>query len=157
MLYCRLLSDFQKENSLSRVEARERRTVPAGYGPVTVAVGGFWRQAETYSNAGSDSCLNQIHCFADRSSQEYLCLIRANVAVLLNCLMSQLDLNGISMESPDVDIILEQILKGKITGFVYELNIILFFFSFVFVYVALFNHEQQCETKSVHCNASEVS
>ncbi|TNM99220.1 hypothetical protein fugu_013784 [Takifugu bimaculatus] len=49
--------------------------------------------------------------FADRSSQECLRLIRANVVVLLTVVMPGLDLTNISTETSDVDSILEQVLE----------------------------------------------
>lgn len=57
----------------------------------------------------SDSWL--MRCFADRTFQECLRLIRNNVVVLLATLLPQLDFTGISMETPDVDSILQQIIE----------------------------------------------
>ncbi|KAM4555109.1 MORC family CW-type zinc finger protein 3 [Odontesthes bonariensis] len=45
-----------------------------------------------------------------RLAQQSLCNIRNNVVVLLTALLPQLDLNGISMETADVDNILQQII-----------------------------------------------
>lgn len=52
-----------------------------------------------------------MRCFADRTFQECLRLIRNNVVVLLATLLPQLDFTGISMETPDVDSILQQIIE----------------------------------------------
>lgn len=52
-----------------------------------------------------------LNCVVGRSSQESLRLIRNNVVVLLTALLPQVDLTGISMETPDVDSILEQIIE----------------------------------------------
>ncbi|CAG09733.1 unnamed protein product [Tetraodon nigroviridis] len=46
-----------------------------------------------------------------RSLQECLRLIRNNVVVLLRALLPQLDLTGISMDTSDVDSILQQIIE----------------------------------------------
>ncbi|KAM8909975.1 MORC family CW-type zinc finger protein 3 [Spinachia spinachia] len=50
-------------------------------------------------------------CESSRSSQEDLHSIRNNVVVLLTALLPQLDLAGISMETTDVDNILQQIIE----------------------------------------------
>nr|XP_040031484.1 MORC family CW-type zinc finger protein 3 isoform X2 [Gasterosteus aculeatus aculeatus] len=50
-------------------------------------------------------------CESSRSSQEDLRGIRNNVVVLLTALLPQLDLAGISMETTDVDNILQQIIE----------------------------------------------
>ncbi|TNN81900.1 MORC family CW-type zinc finger protein 3 [Liparis tanakae] len=50
-------------------------------------------------------------CESNRSSQEDLHSIRNNVVVLLTALLPQLDLAGISMETADVDNILQQIIE----------------------------------------------
>ncbi|XP_034398714.1 MORC family CW-type zinc finger protein 3 isoform X2 [Cyclopterus lumpus] len=50
-------------------------------------------------------------CESNRSSQEDLHSIRNNVVVLLTALLPQLDLAGISMETTDVDNILQQIIE----------------------------------------------
>ncbi|XP_049897515.1 MORC family CW-type zinc finger protein 3 isoform X1 [Epinephelus moara] len=50
-------------------------------------------------------------CEDNRSSQENLRSIRNNVVVLLTALLPQLDLAGISMETTDVDSILQQIIE----------------------------------------------
>ncbi|XP_038142559.1 MORC family CW-type zinc finger protein 3 [Cyprinodon tularosa] len=50
-------------------------------------------------------------CDENRSAQQNLCDIRNNVVVLLTALLPQLDLAGISLESADVDNILQQIIE----------------------------------------------
>ncbi|KAI9526720.1 hypothetical protein NQZ68_036513 [Dissostichus eleginoides] len=50
-------------------------------------------------------------CEDNRSSQENLRVIRNNVVVLLTALLPQLDLAGISLETSDVDNILQQIIE----------------------------------------------
>ncbi|XP_037316661.2 MORC family CW-type zinc finger protein 3 [Pungitius pungitius] len=65
-------------------------------------------KAEGYSRmiAGDNEA-----CESSRSSQEDLHSIRNNVVVLLTALLPQLDLAGISMETTDVDNILQQIIE----------------------------------------------
>ncbi|XP_067374151.1 MORC family CW-type zinc finger protein 3 [Channa argus] len=50
-------------------------------------------------------------CEDSRSAQENLQGIRNNVVILLTALLPQLDLNGISLETTDVDSILQQIIE----------------------------------------------
>ncbi|KAK2849051.1 hypothetical protein Q5P01_008885 [Channa striata] len=50
-------------------------------------------------------------CEDGRSAQEDLQSIRNNVVILLTALLPQLDLNGISLETTDVDSILQQIIE----------------------------------------------
>ncbi|XP_037636303.1 MORC family CW-type zinc finger protein 3 isoform X3 [Sebastes umbrosus] len=66
------------------------------------------KKTETESKMGvSDS----EACEDNRSSQENLSGIRNNVVVLLTALLPQLDLAGISLETTDVDNILQQIIE----------------------------------------------
>lgn len=66
-------------------------------------------KARKEKNEGSRSSASEDH--GVRLVQDKLCGIRNNVVVLLTALLPQLDLSGISLETTDVDSILQQIIE----------------------------------------------